>query len=367
MSTSTRAGSSRLVTVALAAGAVSLCAGAFGAAQNSPDPACDLTTSERIVAIGDVHGAYERFLAILRAAGLVDGRERWTGGRAILVQTGDVLDRGPDSRKVLDLLRRLERDASRAGGRLHALLGNHEVMRMLGDFRDVSAEEYAAFRTGTSEETRDRVYERVATNAAEKAKPTGQRFDEKTFRKQFVEQTPLGSIEMQIEFGPQGEYGRWLRTHDTMVKINGIVFLHGGISPAIASLGCKAVNETLRSELRAPGTATDPMALSNSETGPLWYRGLALEDETSFAAEVDRILKTLDARAIVIGHTVVKAGRIAARFAGRVVQIDTGMLDGKFYPEGRPSALEIQGGRFTAIYEDRREVLMDGSLARLRR
>ena len=101
-------------------------------AQPAESP-CEISTSERVVAIGDVHGAYEEFTGILRMAGLLDQRDRWSGGRAHLVQTGDVLDRGADSRKVIDLLRRLEREAAGAGGAVHALLGNHEFTRQVGD------------------------------------------------------------------------------------------------------------------------------------------------------------------------------------------------------------------------------------------
>src|SRR5262245_16482482 len=104
----------------------------------SADSPCDLQTRERIVAVGAVHGAYDRFVAILSKTGLVDARGRWTGGRAMLIQTGDLLDRGPDSKRVLDLVRRLEQEASRAGGQVYTLLGNHEVMRMVGDWRYVS-------------------------------------------------------------------------------------------------------------------------------------------------------------------------------------------------------------------------------------
>ena len=121
---------------------------AVAAAGQAPAaPNCAVTTTERVVAIGDVHGGYEQFQAILRAAGLIDARRRWTGGRTVFVQTGDLLDRGAASRDVLDLVRRLERDAARAGGRVHALLGNHEVMRLLGDYRYVSEGEYAALRS----------------------------------------------------------------------------------------------------------------------------------------------------------------------------------------------------------------------------
>jgi Calcineurin-like phosphoesterase len=83
---------------------------------------CGIDGVDRIVAVGDVHGAYDRFVEILQTAGLVDNRQRWSGGRAHLVQLGDALDRGPDSRKVLDFLRRLEGEAAAAGGAVHALL-----------------------------------------------------------------------------------------------------------------------------------------------------------------------------------------------------------------------------------------------------
>src|SRR5262245_29092303 len=117
----------RRLSVALAIAAVAAVS-ARVAAQTDVSSVCRVQTSERVVAIGDVHGAYDRFVAILRAAGLVDGRARWIGGRSILVQTGDVLDRGPASRRVLDLLRQLERDAGRAGGQVFALLDRKSVV-----------------------------------------------------------------------------------------------------------------------------------------------------------------------------------------------------------------------------------------------
>src|SRR4051812_13145349 len=94
------------------------------------DP-CSVTGIERIVAIADVHGGFAQFVTILKAADLIDDGQHWKGGRTYFVQTGDLLDRGDDSRKALDLVKRLEDEASRAGGRVVALLGNHEAMRML--------------------------------------------------------------------------------------------------------------------------------------------------------------------------------------------------------------------------------------------
>ena len=104
--------------------------------------------------------------------------------------------------------------------------------------------------------------------------------------------------------------------------------------------------------------------LAPREDGPLWYRGLALQNESAFASEVDVILRDLNARAIVTGHTVTVDGRLTTRFGGRVIQIDTGMLGGSFYPAGRAAALEIRDGTFTAIYEDKREVLRQVPVAK---
>jgi hypothetical protein len=325
------------------------------AAQSPSASVCAIETTERIVAIGDVHGAYDRFTAILRAAGVIDGRERWIGGRSLLVQTGDLLDRGPDSRKALDLMRKLEQDAARAGGRVHPLLGNHEVMRMIGDWRYVSAGEIAAFRTADSEELRERAFQAVA---AADARRGGTR-DEKSLREKFMQDVPLGYIEMQQAFDPRGEYGKWLRSHDAIVRINGIAFVHGGTNLTTASLGCEAINATVRRETAAVNPSPEAVAsmLASSDTGPLWYRGLVEEPESSFGPEVTTILEKLGVRAIVIGHTVAPAGRIRSRFGGRVIQIDTGMLDGTFYPGGAASALEIRGDTVTAIYTDHRDIL----------
>lgn len=320
---------------------------------------CDIKTTERVVAIGDIHGAYDRFLAILGKAGLVDTRGRWTGGRAILIQTGDVLDRGPDSKRVLDLLRRLEQDAPRDGGRVYALLGNHEVMRMVGDWRYVSAGEFAAFRNGSSGDLRNAVLERSMGQAADRAKAEKRPFNESAFRDQFQKEIPLGYIEMRQAFDLNGDYGKWLRSHPAVVKVNGVVFMHGGASEQVAALGCDGINQGVRKDLTGPQPTPEQLTtmLSSSETGPLWYRGLAEEKEESFLPTFEGILKALGARAIVIGHTPVLPGQIKIRFGGRVIQIDTGMLDGEFYPKGVAAALEWQGDVMTAIYDDRRERL----------
>jgi len=304
---------------------------------SAAEPACEFEGVERIVAIGDVHGAYDRMVAILRAAGLIDRRQRWSGGKAHLVQLGDVVDRGPDSRKAIDLLRRLEGQAAKAGGAVHALLGNHEVMRMAGDRRYVVPGEYESFVTPRSKEVRA-FFVRGAKEEDREA---------------LLKDTPLGWIEMQAAFGPRGTYGKWLRTRNAVVRINGVLFLHGGISPAMAAASCGEINATVRREIAGelPPGGLPPGSLGTRDDGPLWYRGLAREPEETFAPFLLQILETQKARAIVIGHTVAPDGRVRARFQGKVFQVDTGMQPA-YVATGRASVLEIRGGAFTALYED---------------
>lgn len=295
----------------------------------------------RIVAIGDAHGAYDQFLEIMRLAGLVDGRKRWVGGTTHLVQVGDVLDRGADSRRILDLLRTLTPQAASAGGAVHELLGNHEEMRMVGDFRYTSKGEIAAFATAGSSTLRQQV-----SDAASPDSRAG------------LLDAPLGMIEMVRAFAPDGEYGAYLRGLPAVVRINGILFLHGGISPAYASRRCREVNEEVRRDLTedlALTRATVATTLVGRPDGPLWYRGLAQEPDT-FGPEVNAILEAQQARAMVVGHTVTPDQRVTVRFGGTVFLIDTGM-NPKYVADGRPSALEIANGVFTAIYPDGRVIL----------
>ena len=318
----------------------------FASLHASPAPAapgepCEFDNVERIVAVGDVHGAYDRLLGILRAAAVIDARNRWIAGRTHLVQTGDVLDRGPDSRQALEFLRQLARDADRQGGKVHALIGNHEVMRLLGDFRYVVPGEYAGFTNSSSEETRRAVIERY---------PSDQ-------RARIEAETPLGMIEMIRAVAPNQDLGRYLRSLDTAVRINGVVFLHGGISPAVAPMTCTQINDTVRRELGSDFEKTKAKpaeSLAAREDGPLWYRGLASEPD-QFAPEVKKILAAQHARAIVVGHSA-DPGPIRDRFDHTVFLIDTGMQPA-YLPTGRASALEIRGDVFTAIYNDSRQVI----------
>ena len=137
-------------------------AGAGCAASAKPS-----ATSPPIIAVGDIHGDYDAYVSILREAGLIDAKGKWSGGRSILVQLGDIPDRGPDTRKIIEHLMGLEKAARRKGGRVAALIGNHEAMNVTGDLRYVTPEEYAAFATRKSPKTRAAYFKKNFATLAE--------------------------------------------------------------------------------------------------------------------------------------------------------------------------------------------------------
>src|SRR6187549_1208847 len=123
----------------------------------------------RIIAIGDIHGSIDGIKSILKATGLIDSTNKWSGGRTQLLQTGDYMDRGENTRAVLDLLMAIEPQAKDAGGRAFALLGNHEVMNLIGDTRDATPEIFATFADAKSAARQKQAWEQYAKLGPAKA------------------------------------------------------------------------------------------------------------------------------------------------------------------------------------------------------
>ena len=307
---------------------------AAGSAQDTFPPV------DRIVAVGDVHGDYNQFVTVLRQAGVIDDANRWIGGKAHLVQTGDVPDRGADTRKALDLLMALEEQALKAGGQVHALIGNHEAMNIQGDLRYVVPGEYDAFRTDKSEVLRDRVYKALADSA---------RRDDPAYRKEWEADHPLGWVEHRLAYEGKGSYGDWIRRHNAVVKIGDYVFLHGGIGPKYVDQSITQINDAVRRDLSRPATDTTAGVAGDPE-GPLWFRGLATDDEALLDSHVDQVLKNLGVKHIVIGHTVTP-GTVITRHDGKVIMIDVGM-SAAF--GGPPAALVIEGGKPYTVHRGKK-------------
>lgn len=319
------------------------------------------TGVERVVAVGDVHGDYDQFVAVLRSAGLIDADAKWSGGKAHLVQTGDILDRGADSRKAMDLLIRLEEEAQKSGGAVHALIGNHEAMNLYGDLRYLVEGEVAAFRDAGSEKAREEAY-KEHQKEVERALGKAPNFDD-AYRKRWEAENPLGFAEHRRAFGPQGKYGKWIRGHNAVIRIDGSLFLHGGISPKFADWSVRQINERVRSELE-DFTKLDGGIVTN-ENGPLWYRGLANGDEKALEEHVRKLLFNFTVERVVIGHTYTD-GAIVPRFDGKVLQIDIGLS--RFYdPKGRMACLVIEKGKPHALHRGKKVELpwnSDGELQR---
>jgi hypothetical protein len=318
--------------------------------------------AQRIVAVGDLHGDYDAWIAIARDAGLVDARDRWAGGSTILVQTGDIVDRGPDSLKIIRHLQKLQAEAPAAGGNVVVLVGNHEAMNVTGDLRYVDPGEYAAFRNRGSEGLREAAWEAnaAAYTAAYKAKQP--EMSDKDIRAAWFAATPLGKVEHQRAWAPDGEIGRWVVTLPAVVKVGDSLFAHGGLSaPYTAMGGLDEINRRVSAALKARETSYS--SIINDPLGPLWYRGLitrgaAFESEVAAAAmasgtparprppiehELDLVLTGFGAKRLVIGHTPSLKG-IDISHGGKLVRIDTG--NARYY-KGQPSWLEISGGQVT--------------------
>ena len=309
-------------------------------------PAHSQTNPDRIIAIGDLHGDYEAYIEILGRAGLIDKKQRWSGGDDILVQTGDIADRGPDSLKIIRHIRKLQDDAAKAGGQVIVLNGNHEAMNMTGDFRYVHPDEFKAFKSNKSKKIRDRVFEANRDPIFAYFQETHPELTEKQIRKAWDAENPLGKFELQWAWSPEGEIGNWAVNNPLVTIIGDSLFVHGGLSPDHRHLSIDTINKRAREALSEQSLIE--ARIINDPRGPLWYRGLLpgkYEDPAQAPAEqVEKVLKQYGVTRIVVGHTPSIKG-IQAHFDGRLIQIDTGISD---YYGGKTSFLRIENGQVFA-------------------
>ncbi len=270
-----------------------------------------------VIAVGDLHGDYAAFTEILREAGLIDARGKWSGGNAILVQLGDIPDRGPDTKKIVEHLMRLEKQVKAKGGRVAALIGNHEAMNVTGDLRYVTPEEYAAFATPRSRRVRETYFRANAAALAEFYRRKDPALSDEGVKTTFENDTPLGYLEHRIAWAPAGKFGAWVASHDAMLRLGDTLFVHGGIGAAYAAKPIATINEDVRAALRAGGGP-----ILEDDAGPLWHRALA-EETPAGEADLAAALGAYGVKRIVIGHTPHLQG-VNALYGGRVFAADTG-------------------------------------------
>jgi hypothetical protein len=317
-----------------------------------PSFASEYRTQADIFMVGDIHGAYPELVTILQHAGLVNDNLDWTGERAHFVSTGDLMDRGPSSRKVMDLLIKLQAQAEQKGGKVHVLLGNHEVLNLTGDWRYISLKEYQEFAEDESAAMRKKYFN--------KYKSSINIGSHKSILASFNKQFPLGFFARLEAFMPDGEYGQWLHTLPIVIKINQHIFTHGGLSGKTTDTSLEELNDQLKKELSDYTFAwsklikneqiaattdysqrlsvvkkleTSPASqqfieahkgLLYTSDSPVWYRGNAQCHPLFETQLLNEVLESFDAKTLWVGHTT--STTVRQRFNNKLILMDTGML-----------------------------------------
>ena len=315
----------------------------FSPSFGKPNEAESLT-AKRIVVVGDIHGDFKRLVQVLRLANVIDSKNRWIANNTQLVQLGDLPDRGPDTMKVIELLRELEKSAPSKGGQVHILIGNHDAMNMYGDLRYTNDDEFTAFATKKSNKFLEALYESevkwIQENVPQENWPV---FDE-VYRADWFEQRPPGFFEHRLNWLPNGDIGKWMLDHNTVLKIGRNLFVHAGIGPAHANDSIESINTGIRESLISEADIDSTALLL--EDGPLWYRGFALSPESEEIYHLNTVLRNFDVERIIIGHTPTN-GIILPRFGAKVILADVGLSR---YYGGNLACLLIENDELTAIY-----------------
>lgn len=278
-------------------------------ALNAPDEVA-LPPDTALFVVADTHGEFEILIELLQKHRIVGKSLKWSFGRGHLAFLGDVFDRGPNQIEILWLIYQLEAEASKAGGGVHMVLGNHEAMVMRGDLRYLNPK-----------------YPRTAQ--------------------------VLGAASYSDLVGPDTLMGQWLRGKPAVMKINDLLCLHGGISRALVDRGLSLadINGSLRGVLNKAlpeaGPEHERAQLIMGQLGPLWYRGYFAEQKsfpTATSDDIDSIREHFGVNTILVGHTTVET--VTPLHDGRVIAVQV-------YPHrdektGAPvmEALRIEGGRF---------------------
>ncbi|OCQ18420.1 hypothetical protein A7985_23470 [Pseudoalteromonas luteoviolacea] len=233
-----------------------------------------------VAALSDIHGQYDIMIQLLKANKIVDENGSWVFGKGHLVITGDIFDRGSQVTEALWYIKWLEGEALKYGGRVHFLLGNHEVMVLNGDLRYL--------------------------------------------HKKYLKAASLIGTPFEQLFSKKSVLGQWLRSKNVVIKINENLFLHGGFHPNI--LGFKAslkeINRVFRAELVADELSVAKRSklgrYLHGTKGPIWYRGLFSNIDRE---ALSKILAYFNASRFIVGHT--SHSEVVSRHFGKVIGIDS--------------------------------------------
>jgi len=300
---------------------LSLVVGLLSGCSRDAEPAGERPTrfpdAERIVAIGDLHGDLQATRRALRLAGAIGADDHWVGGRLVVVQTGDQIDRGDDEPEITALLSRLAVEARGAGGALHVLNGNHELINVGLDFRYVTEEGFRDF---------EGLVEVDASDAQVMALPEERRARGAAFR-------------------PGGSWAQILAERNMVVVVGRNLFVHGGILPEHVDYGLDRINSEMRAWLRDEIPRPEWSRGANS---PIWSRHFSDGVDSTEAELLTEVLDRLDVDRMIVGHTI-QDGGVASFCDDRVWCIDVGMA--AHYGDNQVQVLEIQGQAVRVLRE----------------
>jgi len=280
----------------------------------APHPVIVRPAPGRMVAVGDIHGDLAAARRALQLGGAVDGDGHWIGGELVVVQTGDVLDRGDDERAILDWFEVLEQEAADDGGAFVMLNANHEVMAVGGELSGTTEGALAAFR-----DLEGLPLDAPAVVAAEE-----------------------GARHRIAAFQPGAPYALLLSENDVIAQFGETLFVHGGVLPEHVERGLQVYNDETRAWMRGEGK---PPAWGKQKDSPVWCRDYSKEPDEQDCDKLEQVLAATGTRRMVVGHTVQKGG-ISSACDEQVWRIDVGLS--RHYGHD-PEVLEIVGNQVRVL------------------
>lgn len=302
-----------------------------------PPPPTHLPSPNRLIAIGDLHGDLNKTKQALRLAGLIDISDRYIGGSTTVVQIGDVFDRGGDEIKILYFLEKLKREASRCGGNIITMNGNHEIMNVEGDFRFITKGGNEEFRVWLEWFRFGNKLKSLCEGLEQPRDPLeGIHVACSGVREEFVD----GLRARVAALRPNGPISRrFLSQNTTVLVVGDSIFVHGGLLPDHVSYGLERINEEVRDWVNGFNGRFSPQ-YCRGRNALVWVRKFSDEvAQNCDCSTLEHVLSTIPGvKRMIMGHTIQAAG-INGACDNQAIRIDVGMSNG--CGDGMPEVLEI--------------------------
>ncbi|KAG5589658.1 hypothetical protein H5410_040172 [Solanum commersonii] len=318
----------------------------------------------RLIAIGDIHGDFQKSKESFKLAGLIDDHDKWCGGSTTVVQIGDVLDRGGEELKILYFLEKLKREAAKVNGNLITMNGNHEIMNVDGDFRYVTKEGLKEFQDWAMWYSVGIDMKKLCNELGERACVEdlfeGIPLEFRGVRPEYFEGIRIRIAALRPK-GPISE--RFLSKNQTVVVVGDSVFVHGGLLPKHVDYGFENVNEEVRDWICGlKGRVSRDLVRGKDSI--VWLRRFSNElAKDCDCSTLEHVLATIPgAKRMIMGHTIQESG-INGVCGNQAIRIDVGMSKG--CANGLPEVLEIdryKGLRILTsnpLYQNGKEASLD--------